>query len=520
MSRNYPGAAAAKESTASLARTAASGLLAILLSVIAATAAQAQTTITLGSKKFTESYVLSEIAKTLLERAGFMVTHREGMGGTVILWQALLNGDIDAYPEYTGTLSEEILKSPAVMDDVAMRAVLAQRGIGMTSSLGFNDSYSLVMRRGLAQELGIRKISDLKRHPGLRAGPSPEFLGRQDGWAPLIARYGLTFASVRGIEHGLGYEALANGLIDIKEGYTTDAKIAALDLVTLTDDLHFFPQYQAVFLYRLGAPEKAIAVLRGLEGQISEAQMIALNRKAEEAKSYKVAADAFFAEGSGRPSVSPDGGRYRRLLAELPRLTMQHLTLVAISLIAAILVSIPLGIAASRPGVATEFILGGVGVIQTVPSLALLALMIPLFGIGQLPAIVALFLYSLLPIVRSTAIGLTSIPASLREASIALGLTPGTRLWLVDLPIASPSILAGIKTSAVINVGTATLAGLIGGGGFGEPIQSGLQLNDNATILLGAIPAAILALLVQAAFTGLDRIFIPKGLRLKTSPKR
>jgi osmoprotectant transport system permease protein len=201
-------------------------------------------------------------------------------------------------------------------------------------------------------------------------------------------------------------------------------------------------------------------------------------------------------------------------------LTAQHLTLVAISLIAAIFVSIPLGIAASRPGIVSELILGVAGIIQTVPSLALLALMIPVFGIGQIPAIVALFLYSLLPIIRSTATGLMTIPASLRQAATALGLKAGTRLWYVDLPIASQSILSGIKTSAVINVGTATLAGLIGGGGYGEPIQSGLQLNDTPTILLGAIPAAILALTVQAAFSGLDRLLIPKGLRLKTVQQR
>jgi osmoprotectant transport system permease protein len=499
---------------------AAAAAIALLFILGAAPAGHAQTTITVGSKKFTESYILAEIAKTLLNRAGFQAVHREGIGGTIILWQALLHGDIGVYPEYTGTISEEILKSPAAMSTEAMRAALASQGIGMSSSLGFNDSYTLIMRRSQAEALGIKTISDLKRHPGLRAGPTPEFLGRQDGWAPLVVRYSLAFASVRGIEHGLGYAALANGSIDVKEAYTTDARLAGDVFLPLADDLHFFPQYQAVFLYRLDLPERAVAVLRSLEGQICETQMIALNSKAETAKNYAAAAEAFFKDQSGEAERPPEGPRRRHLLAALPRLTGQHLTLVAISLIAAILVSIPLGIVASKPGLVSELILGVAGVIQTIPSLALLAFMIPVFGIGQTPAIVALFLYSLLPIIRSTATGIMTIPASLRQAATGLGLRPGARLWYVDLPIASQSILSGIKTSAVINVGTATLAGLIGGGGYGEPIQSGLQLNDTPTILSGAIPAAILALAVQAAFSGLDRLLIPKGLRLKTGQRR
>jgi osmoprotectant transport system permease protein len=507
--RRYHGAAS---KLASRCRAPARTVLITFLLFLTAAPGYARPEILVGSKKFTESYVLGNIAKILLERAGLRAKHREGLGGTVILWQALLNGDIAVYPEYTGTIREEILKSPAIGNQDDMRAALGKLGVGMSSSLGFSDSYSLVMRRQRAGELGIRTISDIKRHPGLRAGLTPEFLGRQDGWAPLVSQYGLTFASVRGIEHGLGYQALENDLIDIKDCYMTDAKIARLNLVALSDDLHFFPEYEAVFLYRLDIPEEAIAILRSLEGRISNARMIALNLKAEEAKDYAVAASAFFEDANGRAPISPGEGDWLKILA---RLTVQHLTLVAVSLAAAIFVSIPFGIAASTPGIASELILGVAGVIQTIPSLALLALMIPIFGIGQTPAIVALFLYSLLPIIRSTATGLMTIPASLKQAAIALGLKSGTRLWLVDLPLASPSILAGIKTSAVINVGTATLAGLIGGGGYGEPIQSGLQLNDTSTILMGAIPAAILALAVQGGFSALDLVLIPRGLRLK-----
>ena len=157
--------------------------------------------------------------------------------------------------------------------------------------------------------------------------------------------------------------------------------------------------------------------------------------------------------------------------------------------------------------------LGAVGLIQTVPSLALLVFMIPLLGIGAGPAIAALFLYSLLPIVRSTHAGLTGISPQLRESAEALGLPPGATLRLVELPLASRSILSGVQTAAVINVGTATLGALIGAGGYGQSILTGIRLADTRIILEGAVPAALLALLVQGLFELLERALVPKGLR-------
>jgi osmoprotectant transport system permease protein len=138
---------------------------------------------------------------------------------------------------------------------------------------------------------------------------------------------------------------------------------------------------------------------------------------------------------------------------------------------------------------------------------------VPLIGIGVWTAILALFLYSLLPIVRNTATGLQEIPRGVRESAAALGLEPSAQLRIVFVPMAVRTILAGIKTSAVINVGTATLAALIGAGGLGEPIISGLNLVDTATILQGAIPAAVLAILVQVLFEGIDRLVVSKGLK-------
>lgn len=342
-------------------------------------------------------------------------------------------------------------------------------------------------------------------------GLTHEFLDRQDGWGPLAAKYQLNPRTVIGIDHALGYVALTNGSIDVKDAYSTDAKIVENNLVTLEDDRQFFPRYEAVFLFRAALPPSAIAVLHKLEGTIDEPRMIRLNAEAERTKDYTRAAGLYFDNGRKPPIAAGESFRHK-----LVRWTSRHLELAGFSLLLSVVVGIPLGICASRGGTIGHVILGFAGIVQTIPSLALLALLVPLpfFGISARTAIAALFLYGLLPIVRNTATGLQDIAQPIRDSAIALGLEPGARLRKIYLPIASRSILGGIKTSAVINVGTATLAALIGAGGLGEPILSGLNLNDHTTILEGAIPAAILALLVQWLFDLLDRILIPKGLRL------
>ena len=494
-----------------MARRAQTGtLLPVILILVAAVSPASANPIVIGSKKFTESYVLGEIAQHALNDAGVAAEHRQGMGGTIILWQALRGGQIDAYPEYTGTIAQEILRNshPSFQE---IRDALGKFGVGMTEPLGFNNTYALVMRRSEAQRLGVRTIGDLRKHPELKMGLTHEFLDRQDGWRPLRERYGLPQQSVIGIDHALGYAALANGSIDVKDAYSTDAKIEENDLVVLEDDLRFFPKYDAVFLFRSSTSPDAISALRRLEGTLDEKRMIHLNMEAERTKNYTFAANLYFADGG--KSANSLGETFPHKLA---RWTLRHLELAGFSLLLSVIVGIPLGIVASRGGVIGQGILGFASIVQTIPSLALLALLVPVpfFGISVRTAITALFLYGLLPIVRNTASGLQDIPRSLRESAVALGLSPFTRLWEIYLPMASRSILSGIKTSAVINIGTATLAALIGAGGLGEPILSGLNLNDHATILEGAIPAALLALLVQWFFDVLDRVLIPKGLRL------
>jgi len=467
--------------------------------------------VVIGSKKFTESYVLGEIAQRTLQEASGEVEFRPGMGGTIIVWQALKTGEIQVYPEYTGTISEEILKEPSMHSLDSIRERLRAFGVGMTNPLGFNNTWALVMRRSKAERLGIRSLSDLKKHADLKLGLTHEFLDRQDGWPRLRERYALPQQDVRGIDHALGYAALATGEIDVKDAYSTDAKIAENDLFVLADDLNFFPRYDAVFLYRLSLDDRRTTFLKTLEGTINETLMTRLNAAAERTKDYAKAAAKYF-ESRGKSNMI----RSESFSHKLTRWTLRHLELAGFSLLLSVAFGVPLGIVASRGGPIGQGILGFASIVQTIPSLALLALLVPLpfFGISVRTAIAALFLYGLLPIVRNTASGLQDIPRSLRESAIALGLSPIVRLWAIYLPMASRSILSGIKTSAVINVGTATLAALIGAGGLGEPILSGLNLNDHITILEGAIPAALLALLVQWFFDLLDRVLIPKGLRL------
>ncbi|MFO7982530.1 MAG: glycine betaine ABC transporter substrate-binding protein [Desulfuromonadales bacterium] len=469
-----------------------------------------------GSKKFTEGVITGELATQLIRSTGTPTVHRREMGGTRVLWSALHSGDIDVYPEYTGTISQEILAGEEIPDENAMRRALARLGVAMSEPLGFNNTYALGMEEEKAEALGIRTISDLREHPDLVFGFSNEFLDRQDGWPGLQAHYNLPQGNkVRGLDHDLAYRGLESGTIDVTDLYSTDAEIAYYELRVLEDDRSYFPQYEALWLYREELVERnpeAVAALERLEGRISEDEMVAMNADAKLEKVPEATVAAEFLENElDQVSTALQSGTWQRFW----RYTRQHLVLVGISLGAAIAVGIPFGIlAAARPRCG-QFILAGAGVIQTIPSLALLVFMIPLLGIGGPPAIVALFLYSLLPIIRNTYTGLHDIPRQVQESAEALGLPPGARMRLVELPLAASTILAGIKISAVINIGTATLGALIGAGGYGQPILTGIRLDDIGLILWGAVPAALLALLAQGVFELLELAIVPRGLRLK-----
>jgi osmoprotectant transport system permease protein len=484
-------------------------------------AAREKPVVRIGSKAFTESVILGEILVRLAQEAGAETRHLEQLGGTTVLWKALLNGHIDVYVEYTGTLGQEILGGK-VREESQMRTALRKVGVGMSQHLGFNNTYALGMREEVADRLNIRTIADLAGYPDLKFGFSEEFLERKDGWPTVKQVYGLPQTNVRGLDHTLAYKGLKTGTHQVSDLYSTDAEIISYQLRVLEDSRHCFPNYHAVLLYRKDLPVRAPEVMesfRDLEGLISNRDMTEMNARARVDRVPETQVAREFLQSKWEadvplPEVAEEAVWSRRL-ALFWQNTREHLFLVAISLTAAVAVAIPLGVlSAKRPGLG-RFILAAVGVIQTLPSLALLSLMVPLLGLGAWPAIVALFLYSLLPIVRNTATGLQDIPGGIHESALVLGLPAWARLWRVELPMASRSILAGIKTSAVINVGTATLGSLIGAGGYGQPIQTGIRLDDVGLILQGAVPAAGLALLVQAFFGLAERYLVPRGLRLQ-----
>jgi osmoprotectant transport system permease protein len=469
-------------------------LLAALALAAGCAAAAAQNGPQVGSKRFTESYILGEI---LAQASGGR--HKPGLGNTAILVEALKNGAIDVYPEYTGTIAREILRTDERLDLNALNERLKPLGLAAGYPLGFANSYAIGIARSKAEAGSIKTISDLAKHPGLRIGVSHEFLGRRDGWPGLRRAYGLP-QKPRGLDHGLAYEALAAGEIDAIDLYTTDAKIARYPIVVLEDDRRFFPPYDAVLLYRKDAAER----LRAFDGlKIDAGTMVRLNARAE---LDKVAFADVAREYLGGQAQAGKGLWAALFAPDFGRLLAEHVALVFGALAAAALIGIPLGIVAARSAWLAQPVLLLTGLVQTIPSLALLAFLIPLTGtIGVWPALLALFLYALLPITRNTHTGLVQVPAGLKQAGTAMGLVSKQVLLSIELPLAFPTIMAGIKTAAVISVGTATIAAFIGAGGFGERISQGLALNDHTILLAGALPAAALALAVHALFEIVER---------------
>lgn len=490
--------------------------------------------IVIGCKQDVEGTVLAEIMAQLLEDRGFTVDRRYSLGGTLICFEALKRGSIDVYPEYSGTIEQAILQLPGRVSHAQMRELLGTRfKMEMLDFFGFSNTYALTMSRATAERLGLKRISDLTRPPlpplakggmggvELRFGCSNEFLNRADGWLGLAKAYGLSVRPV-GMEHALTYPAIHEGKLDVTDAYSTDGDLKKFDLVLLEDDRRFFPAYLAMPLVRAGLNDSAKRVLEELAGTMTAVEMQSLNQSVQEKKSLRdVAAQFLRSKGlltGERPPTQPEVAAERTIdWPFLLRCTLTHIQLTIFALVAGMAVAIPLGALVYRLGAMSRPVLYIAGVLQTIPSIALLAFMIPLFGIGAKPAVAALFLYSLLPILNNTATALLSIDPVLRKVSVGMGLTAWQRLRYIELPLAAPTILVGIKTAAVINIGTATLAAFIGAGGLGEPIVTGLALNDPSLILQGAVPAALLAVITELAFELLQRVVVPRHLLQKAA---
>lgn len=489
-------------------------LILIQICLLALPAHSADDVITVGSKKFTESFILAEIIAQLLEADGFTVDRRLGMGGTIFCYNALINEEIDIYPEYTGTLSQAILKIPQTLSLEEYNEKLAKKNIKALASLGFNNTYALVVKEKLANTLNLSTISDLKTTKNLRISLSHEFLNRNDGWLGLKDHYNLDVDIPNGIEHSLAYQAMNNGEVDLTDAYSTDGELLLYNLKILEDDLNFFPEYKALTLINNNLPIAAQNTLKKLTGLFNETMMQALNSAVDvEKKTPFSVAKEFLIKNNlikDNNQTSKQSNRFTDILKD----TLTHIKLTVTALLLACLFGIGISFAVYRNTTATNTIIYITGLLQTIPSIALLVIFIPWLGIGATPAILALFLYALLPIVRNTISGLLNVPPIYKQISIGMGLSNNEQLKYILIPLALPLIISGIKTAAVISIGTATLAAFIGAGGLGEPIVTGLALNDTSLILQGAIPAALLALITEWGFTRLEKkLILPHLLR-------
>jgi osmoprotectant transport system permease protein len=497
-------------------------------------AQQPSRAVVVASKPFGESYLLAELFAQVLESRRIAVDRRPGLGATEIAFGALRTGAIDVYPEYTGTgllavlhdsLTDSLAADPRRVFAHVSHAFASRYGMRWLPPLGFQNTYAIAVRRDVAARYRLRTLSDLAREGGhLRAGFTADFIGRPDGLVGLERTYGLRLSAVRPLAPAVKYQALAAGAVDVIDGYSTDGLLARYDLVTLIDDKHFFPPYEAAALVgaRLARERPdAIAALTMLSDQLDESRMRALNRRVEvDGEDVARVAVGVLRELGVVPGaavaapVTSARASFARYLwerrAAIGALTLRHLLLVLVALGAALLVGLPLGLALERARPVAEPVIGALGVLQTIPSIALLAFMIPLLGVGVVPALVALWVYALYPIVRGTYSGVRHADPDAVEAASALGMTPAQLLTSVRLPLAAPAIMAGIRTAAVITVGAATLAAFIGAGGLGEPIVAGLALADTRMILMGALPAAALALAVDGGLALVERWVVPR----------
>ncbi len=492
--------------------------------------------IVVGSKNFMENRLLAEMFAQLIEsRTGLTVQRRLGLAGTQVCFEALRAGDIDLYPEYTGTglvsiLGESPLDSSVAVLNRVRGEFLHRWNLWWLAPLGFENSFALALPRDTAQSLKLRTISDLSHVAhSLKAGFGFEFIQRPDGLPGLQERYGLRFKDVVGLQQTMKYQATNQGEVQVLDVYTTDGRLAVYDFMVLEDDQHFFPPYEASALVRgetLARHPELGAVLSLLTNALTPEHMRELNLQLQEQKVpvAQVAQEALSAlhllstepqPSSLTPSLSSSFLSFLwSMRSTLLIRTGEHLGLAGLGLFLGIMLAVPLGLALERWRGGAETTIRLIGMAQTIPSIALLAFMIPLFGVGALPAIMALWIYSLFPILRNTYSGLRDAAPNIVETGRALGMTEWQILRSIRLPLAAPTIMAGIRTSAIWTVGTATLAAFIGAGGLGVPIVAGLQLADVNLILSGALPATILALGVDGSLGWVERLVHPKGLEV------
>ena len=494
--------------------------------------------IVIGSKIFTENILLAEMLSLILEENyNFKVIRRFNLGGTKLVFDALREGEIDIYPEYTGTGYTMILKmsgetQPKKIYKIVKKEFLDQFNLIWSLPLGFENTYALAVRNSDTRFKKIHNISQLKgKTRSLDIGMGHEFMERKDGYSNFVKKYQLNFQKDKTwtMNQGLMYSALKNKKMDMIIAYSTDGRIKAFDLKTLKDNKRFFPAYEVAYLTRadfLIQHPKVKKAFRELEGNISEKEMIFLNNQVDQLKYDGARAVRNFLIKKNLLEDDIQNLKQQNWLdyyiskrEYFFKIFYEHLLLIFVSLFFALLLAIPIGLWASYNVKVEKIVFLIVNTLQTVPSLALLALFIPFLGIGFTPAVVTLFIYSLLPIIRNTFEGVKNIDRVFISAGAGIGLNSRQILRYIQIPLALPMILAGVRTSAVIVVGTATLAAFIGAGGLGDPIFRGIATLNSKLIFLGAVPACLLAIAIDRLLAFLETVVIPKGLKLEKDIK-
>ena len=492
----------------------------------------------IGSKIFTENILLAEMLALLLEeKHNFKIIRKFNMGGTKLVFDSLKNKHIDIYPEYTGTGYAMLLKksgetNPKKTYRIVKSEFLKKFQMVWSLPLGFENTYTLAVQAEDTRFQKFQSISQLKGHIALfRLGMGHEFVERKDGFDNFSKKYQLHFKKNQLVtmNSALMYSALNNKEVDMIMAYSTDGRIKAFNLKTLKDDKSFFPSYEAAYLTRQDVLEtwpEVQAAFTDLENNINEKEIISLNNQVDQldyglsqtARNFLIQKKLLVDKAQKLQKVSLID-YYISKKKYFFKILIEHLVLIFVSLFFALCFSIPIGIWAVRNALVEKVVFSLVNTLQTVPSIALLGLLIPLLGIGFVPAVSALFLYSLLPLIRNTFEGIKNVDRIYIEASAGTGLSAWQILIFVQIPLALPVILAGMRISTVIVVGTATLAAFIGAGGLGDPIFRGIATLDSRLIFLGAVPACLLAIILDTGVAFVENLVISKGLKLEKNIK-
>ncbi len=443
--------------------------------------AKAAPVIMVGSKPNTESKIIAEMIALALETTGEAQVERKfGLGETPIILEHLKAGKIDIYPEYSGNIGDLLISASWDKTLGKIRGALAGHKIVTSGTLGFNRTSTLAVKKDNTRFKDINTISDLKKLSGFKGGFTYKFLRSGRGLFPLMKDYGITQKKVRKMSKKRMIETINSGEVEIIEMASTDPALLKYNLKTLKDDRGFLPKYLAFMLTKKDFPTKYPASWKILHdvlvGRITEADMARMNAQVElEGKSYSAIAAGFLKKAGVNTNFSMWKQIYPKLLT--------HIQLVIIPLLLSTIFGVFLVVMAAKNKVFEKLVTLMNRFYKPIPFLVFLCILIPFLGTGKTPVYMTLFIFGIFPIVKY------SFPN-----------------WSIH------NILSGVKNTAFINVGMATIAAYVGAGGLGDLIISGLSGNDKNMILMGVIPAIILGVLIHLLIELSDKYMSPKKM--------